>query len=331
MVASRRNERSFVVNRDLKTGGKIACSLSIHPYKRPLGQQIVRLMLAARRVASGWITVTFIAVTWTSELQGSPQAQQRDPVGIRHALAAPNVHTAGDYGFRIAQESSQLVRLGQAATDDQLLKGISREHHRPELLAPPHSIKLQKSMQQERERADRLEQSLAPTKHDLETQMPLVLKASDVITGQKQTAESGAELEESLQQLRERADRLEQALAPAKRELSAQESDEFIRLKQAAKRGAELEKSLQQERERVAQLQQDLATANRKVETQTALAAKTSEEASRLNLAAKGGAELQRSLQQERERATKLQQDLSGGQAGSRDADRASRQNERGG
>ena len=121
--------------------------------------------------------------------------------------------------------------------------------------------------------------------------MPLVLKASDVITRQKRTAESGAvELEESLQQLRERADRLEQALAPAKRELSAQESDESIRLKQAAKGGAELQMSLQQERERAAKLQQDLAAAKREVETQTALAAKTSEEASRLKQAAKSGA-----------------------------------------
>ena len=128
----------------------------------------------------------------------------------------------------------------------------------------------------------------------------------------------------SLQQERERATKLQQDLATAKREvetqtaLAAKTSEEASRLKQAAESGAELQMSLQQERERATKLQQDLAAAKREVETQTALAAKTSEEASRLKQASKGGAELQMSLQQERERATKLQQDLAAAKRKSR-------------
>jgi hypothetical protein len=285
---------------------------------------MVKLIPAARRSAPPWITAAFIAVTWTSELHGSPQAQQPqgDQVGRRHAPTSPKVNfarTVGEYGFRMVQESSRLVRLAQATTSDQLQKGITRENHRPELLVPLQSvaIELQKSLQQERERAERLEQALAPAKCDLEMQTPLALKASDVSTRQKQAAESGAvELQKSLQQSRERAERLEQALAPAKRKFETQtaivakDSDESARLKQPAESGVELQKSLQQERERATHLQHDLQAAKREVETQTTLAAKANEEATHLKQAAESGPKLETSLQQERDLAAQLQQDV---------------------
>src|SRR5439155_1208946 len=117
---------------------------------------------------------------------------------------------------------------------------------------------------------------------------------------------------------RERSARLEQDLAAARREvetqtaLAAKASEEASRLKQARERsGAELQKSLQQGRERSARLEQDLAAARREVETQTALAAKANEEASRLKQASESSeAELQKSLQQGRERSARLEQDL---------------------
>ena len=68
---------------------------------------------------------------------------------------------------------------------------------------------------------------------------------------------------------------------------------------------AKLQNSLRRESDRATKLEQDLAAARREVETQTALAAKASEQASRLNQA-----EQQKSLQQERDRASKLEQDL---------------------
>ena len=91
--------------------------------------------------------------------------------------------------------------------------------------------------------------------------------------------------------------RLEQDLAAARRDveiqtaLAAKASEEASRLKQASESGAaEQQKSLQQERERSVGLEQDLAAARRDVETQTALAAKASEEASRLKQASESSA-----------------------------------------
>jgi septal ring factor EnvC (AmiA/AmiB activator) len=70
-------------------------------------------------------------------------------------------------------------------------------------------------------------------------------------------------------------------------------------------------RSAPDERERSAQLEQDLAAARRDVETQTALATKAGEETFRLKAAGESGAaELQKSLQQERERSARLEQDL---------------------
>ena len=56
----------------------------------------------------------------------------------------------------------------------------------------------------------------------------------------------------------------------------------------------ELQNSLQQERERSARLEQDLAAARRDIETQTALAAKASEEALQRKQTAEAGAEVRK-------------------------------------
>ncbi len=67
-----------------------------------------------------------------------------------------------------------------------------------------------------------------------------------------------------------------------------------------------------QERERAERLEQDLAAARRDLQTQTALAAKASDEVARLKQGAESGTlELQKSLQQERELAEVLAQELS--------------------
>ncbi|KRR10494.1 hypothetical protein CQ12_10615 [Bradyrhizobium jicamae] len=181
------------------------------------------------------------------------------------------------------------------------------------------SSEAETSLQQERERSVRLEQDLAASRRDVETQTTLAAKASEEASRLKQArGSSEAELQTSLQQERERSARLEQDLAASRRDvetqtaLAAKASEEASRLKQA--RGsseAELQKPLQQERERSGRLEQDLAAARRDVETQTVLAAKASEEASRLRQAGENSeAELQKSLQQERERSGRLEQDL---------------------
>jgi len=78
-----------------------------------------------------------------------------------------------------------------------------------------------------------------------------------------------------------------------------------------ARRDIELLQRLVQEQDRAEQLEQALAAARRDVETQTALAGKASEQASRLKQAGESGtAEVQTALQQERERSARLEQDL---------------------
>ena len=309
-MPSRKNQRPFGV---LKTDGKVKCRSGIHPNKRLLDQQRIRLIAAARRVASRWLTAVLLAVIWTSALGGSLHARQSqgDLVGTRHAPARNvNFGTAGDYGPGMVQESSQLPRLSQAVTGDQLQKASSREHYRPELPAPPQgaAIEVQKSLRQERERAERLEQALSPAKR---------LEKPTLASNEKQASQgSAADLQNTLQQFREWADRLEQALAPAKREIETQTAitgkkiDEATHLKQSAESGVELQKSLQQERERAERLRQDIATAKRELDTQIAMAAKANDEMIRLKQAAESGAELRMSLQQERELAAQLREDL---------------------
>src|ERR1700738_2311882 len=180
-------------------------------------------------------------------------------------------------------------------------------------------VELRKSLQQERDRAGRLEQDLAAARRDVETKTALAAKASGEATQLKQAAESTVgELRTYLQQERDRAGRLEQDLAAARRDvetqtaLAAKASGEATQLKQAAESGtSELRKSLRQEQERAERLEQDLAAARRDVETQTALAAKAGDDATQLKQAAGSGAvELRKSLQQEQERAERLGQDL---------------------
>ncbi|HEY2217658.1 MAG TPA: hypothetical protein VGH21_09180, partial [Solirubrobacteraceae bacterium] len=180
-------------------------------------------------------------------------------------------------------------------------------------------------LEQEHNRAEWLVQDLDAARREVETEKALAAKATDEASRLKeasrlnQAGSSGAaELQVSLQQARERSARLEQDLAAARRDVETQTalvteaSGEASRLKQAAESSAaELQKSQQQERERSAQQEQDLVAARRDVETQTALATKAGEEASRLKQAAESSvAELQRSLQQESERSARLEQDL---------------------
>ncbi|HWX05792.1 MAG TPA: hypothetical protein VN065_08170, partial [Bradyrhizobium sp.] len=174
---------------------------------------------------------------------------------------------------------------------------------------------LQKSLQKERERAVRLEQDLAAARREAETQTALAAKANDEATRLKQTADSDAG---KLKKERERGQRLQEDLGVARREvetqtaLAAKARTEATELKQGRESGAaELQKSLQKERERAVRLEQDLAAARREAETQTALAAKAGDEATRLkHVAEQGAAELRTSLQQERGRVARLERDL---------------------
>jgi len=183
------------------------------------------------------------------------------------------------------------------------------EAKEPKQAADIGAAELRKSLQQERERATRLEQGLAAARREVETQTALLLK---------QVVGSGAvELRKSLQQERERAEQLAQSLASAKRDvetqtaLAAKAKDEAGRLKQVADSGAaELKQSLRQEHERADALANELSTARAKVDVYEAQSRRKQAEELKKAAAENGAVELRKSLQQERERAELLVQSL---------------------
>ncbi|MCK1422211.1 hypothetical protein IVB14_07100 [Bradyrhizobium sp. 180] len=178
---------------------------------------------------------------------------------------------------------------------------------------------LRASLQQERERASRLEQDLASAKLALETQTALVTKAQDETSRLKHAESDAAQLKQSLQQEHDKAEALAKELSTARTqtyayEAQARKTDEQLEdlKKRAADNGAaELRTSLQQERERASWLEQELTSAKRDVETQTALVTKAQDETSRLKHAESDAAQLKQSLQQEHDKAEALAKELS--------------------
>jgi hypothetical protein len=178
---------------------------------------------------------------------------------------------------------------------------------------------LQTSLQQQRDRADRLEQDLLAAKRDVAAQTALVAEVTEQAAQAKGQAErDAAGLRESLQHERERAAQLEKDVATAQREVDTQtalasEANKYAsQAKRAENDAAELGRSLQQEQERAAQLEKDLATARRDVKTQSALASQADQAAAQLKqVADQGSAELKQSLQKEHERAEALAKELS--------------------
>jgi hypothetical protein len=325
------NGKSVILNNDVNATCGIAGGSCIDSDKTPFAQRIMRHLSARGRATPLWITAAFLATTWASETQAFPEARhaQADAsASARHATAARILglgRTAGDGDFTTVQASrrgDKSVQLAQTTTSD------TRE--------------LQQAVEQERGRAEKLARELAVTRRDLELLLTQLNRARDESARVKQAAESeAAELRKALQQerdrasrlkqeserdtnelrkslLRDRAERLERDLAATRRDVeprtspAAKAGDDATQLKQAAESTVvELRKSLQQERDRAGRLEQDLVAARRGVETQTALAAKASGEATQLKQAAGSGAvELRKSLQQEQERAKRLEQDL---------------------
>jgi hypothetical protein len=83
---------------------------------------------------------------------------------------------------------------------------------------------LRKSLQQERDRASKLEQDLGAARREDDTQIALAAKAADEASQLKKTADDvgTADSQKSLQLERDRASWLEQDLATARRDVEAQ-------------------------------------------------------------------------------------------------------------
>src|SRR6185312_3439580 len=222
----------------------------------------------------------------------------------------------GDRADRLEQDLAAAKR--DVETRTALAAKASDDDAKVKQAAERGAVELQKSLQQERARAEQLEKDLAATKRDVETQTALAARASDDAAKVKQAAESGAvELQKSLQQERARAEQLEKDLAATKRDvetqtaLAAKANNNASRLKQAAvNTSAELKQSLQKEHDRADALAQDLSTTRTKIYAYEAQAGKASDQAVDLKRVEGTAAELRKSLQQERDRAARLEQDL---------------------
>ncbi|WFU22182.1 hypothetical protein QA649_29395 [Bradyrhizobium sp. CB1717] len=274
-----------------------------------------------------------VAMTWASETEASQDRARH----LSDAQLATTAHNLDSDEFKKLLPSpgggDKSIQVAQATTTSDtgaLQQPPKQQRDWPESLScelalARRDIALLQRLEQEHDRADWLAQGLDAARREIETQKALAAKAIEDTSRLKeasrlnQAGESGAaELQTSLQHERERSARLEQDLAAARRDvetqtaLAAKAGEETSRLKQAGESvAAELQTSLQEERERSARLEQDLAAARHDVETQTALAAKAGEETSRLKQAGESvAAELQTSLQEERERSARLEQDL---------------------
>ncbi|MFK4722737.1 hypothetical protein ABIE89_003837 [Bradyrhizobium niftali] len=197
-----------------------------------------------------------------------------------------------------------------------------KEASRPNQAGESGAAELQAFLQEERERSARLEQDLAAARRDAEIQTALATKSGEEVSSLKQAGESVAtELQKTLQQERERSARLEQDLAAARRDveiqaaLAANVNEDLSQRSRAAEASAEdLRQSVQKERERADTLAQDLSLTRSAIhayQAQTALLANASEGPSLLKAATGDDAvELQKSLQQERDRTGQLEQAL---------------------
>jgi hypothetical protein len=261
-----------------------------------------------------------------ARMRGDPDSRASPP-----AAAKDEARQATDSGVvelkrSLQQERERSGRLEQdlaaarreVETQTALVAKARTEATEAKQAGESGTAKLQKSVQEERERATRLEQDLTAARQEVEAQSALAAKARAEAVEAKQKESGTAELQKSLQEERERAARLEQDLMVARREvetkaaLAARAYAQATAAKQEGDSGAaELQKSAQEERDRAGRLEQDLAAARREVETQTALVVKVRAEAAELKQAGESGtAELQKSVQEERARAARLEQDL---------------------
>jgi hypothetical protein len=265
------------------------------------------------------------------------------------AAARRDVETQTALASNASQDATQLKKVTDSRSVE--LKGsLQTEHERAEALAKELSTAhttiyayeaqarkvsdqvaeaqkagensaatLRNSLQQEQARAARLEQDLAATRRDVDTQTALVAQARGDAARPKQADDNGtAELKRSLQKEHDRAEALAQNLSMVHTAVYTYEVQARMANDQAAARAqstagsaSELRKRLLQEQARTAQLEQNLEASHRDVEKQAALVTKASAEAAQLKQAAdSSSAESLKSLQQERDKTARLEREL---------------------
>ena len=178
-----------------------------------------------------------------------------------------------------------------------------------------NDVQYRKALAQESDRSATLARELATARQNVETQMARSNNTSNETTELKKTADTATS---ELQRERERADALASELTKVRREIdaaaavSSQKADESAHLKRKAETAAaELQQSLQQERQRAETLSSDLDKVQREFEALTTLASQKDDNVSQLKREAETAtAELQQSLQQQRDKAQALEGEL---------------------
>jgi hypothetical protein len=174
-------------------------------------------------------------------------------------------------------------------------------------------------VQREHERAEALTRELTMAQREVEMRAAQSRKASDEASEARQAAErSAVELQQAVQQERDKAEALTRDLAAARREIETRTEavrtagSEAAQARAAAERtAATARQALQEERARADTLARDLDAARREIEAQVAASGKSGDEAARLQqVAERAAAERRQALQQEHDKAEQLAREL---------------------
>ncbi|WFU69272.1 hypothetical protein [Bradyrhizobium sp. CB2312] len=236
-------------------------------------------------------------------------------------LVASEFGTAKDSYLSGRHSSEKTMHISQAAVSDigQSVEHGSAERRSCELTVGTRALGLLHPLEPKHHQADLPNQGFTGNRHEKEAQTALAAKGEEGAAPPHVADRGAAELRASLQQERERASQLERDLASAKRDVETQAAlatkanEETNRLKQAAESDAmQLKRSLQQEHDKAEALVKELSTARTRTYAYEAQARKTDEQLEDLKKRAgdNGAAELRKLLQQERERASQLEEDL---------------------
>lgn len=252
-----------------------------------------------------WIAAAILVamcVSTTAGFSEQPNLQLSPPAPPSGAAIADS-EPATSGGKRAAQFGQSVgttaVQLAQAKTSD--------------------TEDLRQALAQEQRKGQALTRDLRMSRQELDAALRLLQQAREQWSSIAEAAENDSEkFRKSLQEEHATGQRLEQELAQTRRDLELQAAltsktgnDDSKQPQGTERDRQELQGVAQQERDRASRLEQDLVVARRELDTQSALATKLSADAIAAKEAAQNGlAELQKTFQQERDRATRLEEDL---------------------
>ncbi|MBV8574638.1 MAG: hypothetical protein JOZ58_06290 [Acetobacteraceae bacterium] len=272
--------------------------------ERDRANQLEQDLLAAKRDVAA---ETALVAKATEQAGEAKEQAERDAAGLRDALQQERARTAQfEKDAATAQDSIKTALVSKVNEYASQMKRAERD-----------AVELQRSLQLEQERRTKLEQDLEAARREIQTQTALASKANEDANQAKRAESNVTELGRSLQQEREHAAQLEQDVAAARREVETQSALvskanlDSARLKQVADQGvAELKQSLQKEHERAEALAKELSTARAGIYAYEAQLRQASEHTTASAQGREDGSATQKSLQQEQQRAARLEQDL---------------------